>query len=327
MKKLKNRGPKSGYIFEEKTRYRDDVWRSISEARDNDMENKTVLIFPSNHDEEIKVVLGKGVKEENIYACDESAALLATAKWRKEYPKINILGVSLTRAIEKLHSAKIRIDVANFDFCSNLCESIFIDIATFIKYVASDSFCFGVTILKGREPALETLLAKMLFTDIKGSADRVKILAHFVANKCDIKIKEIVKSEYKSGAQYMSYGVYKTVNTEKVKADVLMVFNKNEQLIKETMALDDAFHDQQYKQWALKKQEKEAGYKKQRDIQNLFFKKRAELKTKIDRETGGVDGWGGGEWFGKNVSVDRHLSKNIDTFMEIESMPNHNIRY
>ena len=336
----KTRGPQEGYLSESKRQYRKNVWNNINNGFGGNMGDKKVLIFPSNHDAEIKQVLKSGVKEENIWACDESAALLATAKWRKVYPKINILGVKLERAIVKLNSAGIKIDAANFDFCSNLCGSVFVDVANFVNMVGSDVFCFGVTLLKGREGALETLLAKMLYTDIKGAADRVKVLVHFVVSKCKVRIRNIFQSEYKSGKQYMTYGVHKSIKISKIEADCSKVFVKYASSVRRVMAIDKAFYkaDNTYSHEINMipiigpSKKKAAIYNKKvavkKKLLKKFWKENNKLRKLMDDEWYSIEGYSdrrGEEYIGEQPGIMLFGSKEREIYRELLNMPYHRV--
>lgn len=326
---LSIRGPIQGYQTKEKDLYRKKVWENIRNAFHNHLSDKKVLIFPSNHDREIKVVLDSGVKEENIWACDENAAILASAKWHKEYPKINILGVKLERAIEKLYAKKIKIDIANFDFCSNLCESVFCDVANFIKFIASDYFCYSITILKGRETTVETLLAKMLFKDLKGAADRIKIHSRFVLRENDIVIKELYQSEYKSNTQYMSYGIFKTIKTKALENAVLSVFAENAGQIKKVLKLDTDFFDAKYEAWhhlnargLVTQKTRRIAEEKQEKIQEKFYEERDKLKEHIESQLRQTEGW---KWKGKELDIGRWSNDALRDYMNLMDIKCHRI--
>lgn len=328
---LKIRGPKQGYLTKEKAIYRKNVWDNIKKAFNYDLSDKKALIFPSNHDEEIKIALNSGIKEKNLWACDEKAAILATAKWRKTYPEINILGVKLERAIGKLYSKGIKIDIANFDFCSNLCATIFKDTANFINFVASDYFCFGITILKGREPAFEALLAKMLFSDIEGTINRVKILSHFLQQHCEIRIKKLFQSEYKSGPQYMSYGIYKTVTIKAIEKAVLEIFEANHDKILKLLKRDDKFLDMRHNRYRTKRsnlsysqfqKEQNKAFKKLQKLLDLFWKERNALEQYIDSCCRQVDGWSSG-YKGRDPFIFRGSSDAVNDYMNLIDIKSH----
>ena len=240
---MKVREPSTGYNTEHKQRYREDLYRHIQEAVCDNIHLKRLLFMPSNTDGEIKQALSIGIREENMWACDDNPAMLATAKWRKKYPKINILGSKLGRAIERLKEKNIKIDIVNLDLCTNLSQWMFDDTANLINSLMGDEILFAITLLKGRESSSETTLAKMLFKDMRGTADRISIVFNYLLTTFRIRGKILVKSEYSSKKFKMCYGLQHFVTEKTRKNERIEVYKTVHQDVKKVLAIDDAFHN------------------------------------------------------------------------------------
>jgi len=203
----KERGPANGYDFAEKQDYREAVWRAFAENV-IDVSSAKVLFFPGRLGLEIPVALRHGFKEENLIACDENAALIATAEWHKQYPRIKCYGSILVRAIERMKADKVRIDAANLDFCSNLCSSFYDNLQCLCDWpVLSDACLLAVTLLKGRESEalVDTVRATM---QTEGAIDRIGVARLYLA-KIGICTWGIVKGEYRSGTKNMVWAIWK----------------------------------------------------------------------------------------------------------------------
>lgn len=167
------RGPENEYDFEAKERYRLDVWDMMfaHATSGRGFEKVIVLILPGKHGREIPLLLEAGVREENIVAVDESAALIATAPWRKTYPAIRCYGNLLSRAASRMLADGVRIDAANLDFCGNFSTPLLEELKAFgAAGVLSRSACVAVTTLKGREhPEMVAILEQNLATCRRGN--------------------------------------------------------------------------------------------------------------------------------------------------------------
>lgn len=230
--------PKCGYLTKEKADYRANLYKGILKLSGDAIKDKTLLFMPSKNDAEIKMALSVGFREENLYACDDSAALLATAAWRKEYPKIKILGSRLSRAIERLKSGGVKIDVANLDLCSNLCSEVFTDLHNIARYFINPDIIIGLTLLKGRESASEACLAKMLHKNINGTIDRPQIAFHYILESFRGKGKIVLSEEYKSNNQVMCYALYHFISLEHIEKAIYHVFNGLHSEVKDALEID-----------------------------------------------------------------------------------------
>jgi len=309
---MKLRAPKNGYNFKEKVKYRETVWKTLSKNVKN-IQNKKILMFPAYDGDEIYVALKYGVQPKNIYACDENAGIIATAPWRKEFPEIQVFGTKLERTIERMGDMGIKIDVANFDFCSNLCKSVLDDLDNFVSKIATPDFYFALTMLKGREPAVENMLAKMIFKEINGTADRFKIACHYILNdklyKDKLYLTILKQSQYNSGNRKMSFGVaniknyYQTQkewyhknkekNKEKIKKRSKEYRSKNKEEInkkqREYVAKNrEKINKQQREYWEKNKEKRQKYYKKNKEEinkkQREYAAKNREKINKLKRE-------------------------------------------
>jgi hypothetical protein len=203
------RQPKQGYLTDTKNSYRNIVYENFFNLFKGKVGDKKLLFLPANHDEEIKVALKVGFKEENMYAVDDNPAMLATVKWRKDYPKINVIGARLGRAFERLKEKGIKIDAANLDLCTNLQLWMFEDLSYFVENVMSEECALGITLLKGRESSSEIALAKLISKTQTGAADRIKICYDYIMKTTEKSLmgKLWINEEYKSGNQIMVFGV------------------------------------------------------------------------------------------------------------------------
>jgi len=274
--------PKHGYLTEIKDAYRKDVWRQFALLTD-DPENAKVLMLPSNHSAEIEEALKIGIKEENIYACDENAAMLATAPWRKKYPKINILGNKLTRAMERLQERKIKIDIANLDLCTNLSKWMFEDIISLLKLLLKDKIILGLTLLKGRETSSETTLARMLFKGNNNVADRIEIVFQHIKSQPNICAAMQFKKEYKSGRQKMVYGVFDIISSDFFVKKADIIFETFREDIVNTLKVDADFYKINYGEPCANYYEKNKKKReKKKNLLKKYWKRVNKIKKKVE---------------------------------------------
>jgi len=151
MKKLpKKRGPRQGYDFKEKEKYRNLVYSHAVASFDPYVEKKRIMILPSLEGREIQIALGSGFKEENIIIVDDRPAIVATLK--RKYPKVKAYGVDLAIACEREAATGSKIDMLNADLCGNIGPSIYNKLRRITKSgVLNDGALFFITMLAGRE--------------------------------------------------------------------------------------------------------------------------------------------------------------------------------
>lgn len=204
---MKHGEPSHEYDTEQKREYREAVWSAFAQSVPV-VATAKVLFFPGRHGFEIPVALRYGFKAENLIACEENAALLATAKWRKDYPTIRCYGTELQRTAKRLAQEGVTLDAANLDFCSNLSQGIFGGIDALIQRgPIAPSFALAITVLKGREdPTLVSSIRALTGAD--GPIDRIKVLRAYITQVLSQCTWGVTKGEYRSGAQNMSFAVW-----------------------------------------------------------------------------------------------------------------------
>lgn len=207
--------PKDEYNSEQKAAYREAVWFAFAESVP-DVATAKVLFFPGRHGFEIPVALRHGFKAENLIACDENAAIIATAKWRKDHPEIRCYGTSLSRTIPRLVQDGIKLDAANLDFCSNLCSGLMADIMLLLTSQPSDAgLVVAVTMLKGREDKTIIDVARLVFQETNGAVDRPRLVQAWLVHSGYFS-RTVQRGEYRSGTKNMTFMVLRTKSAQSV---------------------------------------------------------------------------------------------------------------
>lgn len=325
---LEVRGPKTGYATTHKQEYRKNLYKHIQEAVCGNIHLKKLLFMPSNTDNEIKEALSIGIREENMWACDDNPAMLATTKWRKKYPKINILGSKLSHAIERLKEKNIKIDIVNLDLCTNLSQWMFDDVQNLIKYLMRDDMFFAITLLKGRESSSEVTLAKMLFTDMKEAADRISIIFYYLIQQINISGKILLNAEYVSGKQKMCYGLIHFVTNETIRNENIEVYKSLHQDVKRVLKIDSAFHDVIDDFWDLHGKKRRDRMRKLHNLRSTLKKQYwEEAQILFSKKRDLIDNLKFNNYQQNNRMEVIYLPhKAVGDFSKMEQMPNHRIR-
>lgn len=210
------RSPKNGYDFKEKSEYRLKVWSIFAEKIDT--ETAKVLFLPSKEGLEIPIALSCGFKEENLIAVDDCPAVIASSRWRKEYPKIKFYGNKLSRAAQRIRKDGIIIAAANLDLCGNISKPTINEIVDFISSGCLLGECvISLTMLCGREQTAVNTLAELFleakketFSGFKYSkfSKRIQVICALIHNKQGFNLKYEYEGSYKSGTQKMSFGIF-----------------------------------------------------------------------------------------------------------------------
>ncbi len=207
------RAPKNGYNFKEKNMYRHKVWSVFAEK--TNPETATVLFLPSKEGLEIPIALSYGFKEENLIAVDDCPAIIATSKWRKEYPKIRFYGNSLIRAAERIKNEGITIDAANLDLCGNISMPMIDAVTGFVfSGCLSGNSVLALTVLNGRESTAINTLADLYLKEKAYTSDfskRLQVFFSLIHGYHGYYLTHETQGEYKSGSQKMSYGIVSIV--------------------------------------------------------------------------------------------------------------------
>jgi hypothetical protein len=182
MKHAEARGPKAGYDGDTKQAYREAVWADMLKIASGRLMTDTVavlVVMPSSGTEEIDTLVVMGVDPLQIFAIDQSAAVIATSKWRKKYPEVRFAACKVSEAPAILKKRGLVAVAANLDLCCNFSDELVSEVDAFVAgHMSVDDFCFSVTVTKGREgKAINSLLS------LHGSDDRLpdKRIAALVA--------------------------------------------------------------------------------------------------------------------------------------------------
>lgn len=141
--------PSTNYQSGAKQKYRNEIWSELSRYY---KPGTIAVIMPARGCEEIEVAISYGVKEEDIFCFDASAAVIATSKWRKKYPNIMFAACSLGKLSDKIEKLKKPVSVANFDLCGNVAGDSVDEVDGFLcSGVMLQKCAFAINIAKGRE--------------------------------------------------------------------------------------------------------------------------------------------------------------------------------
>jgi hypothetical protein len=159
------RAPKGGYDTDVKNEYRVAVWGAIAPRviASLDDERAVCVIMPSREGLEIDVAVSRGIPPEKILCVDQSAAVIATSKWRKRWPQCRFFASKVSAVGEKMKKAGMVAVAANLDLCGNFSDETLFEVDTFLKTAPlSDSACIAVTMMKGREGSVTSRLLDRL---------------------------------------------------------------------------------------------------------------------------------------------------------------------
>ena len=153
--------PRDGYDFEAKAKYRLELWQSIRDELGPALWGEAhVGILPSSEGLEIDTLVALGMQPNRIHAFDRSAAILATAKWRKVYPEVRVYAGEIGRTIGRVAEAGHKLRALNLDLCGGFTAPM---VQTVSECISSESLhdaaVVAVTAMKGREsPSFFTAL-------------------------------------------------------------------------------------------------------------------------------------------------------------------------
>ena len=209
--------PKVGYATDAKQKYREDVWSCLlpawHEAKADDRAH--VLIMPSREGLEIDYLVSMGVPQDRIIAIDRSAAVIATSRWRKEFPKVKFFSTQVGDAYKKINAKGYVVACANLDYCTNFSTDFVEQTKSFISNVARFNFFrFGVTVAKGREGGALTLMLKKFAPSVCETIYEPRLAGLFAV--ADIKGFGVCgEGKYVSGKNPMAWGVFKYLSADK----------------------------------------------------------------------------------------------------------------
>lgn len=144
------RGPRGGYAFIEKDRYRAAIWAAFRDECQPFLAHAQAVLLPSSEGTEIEVALAHGFREGNLHVVDWNLKVVLALKER--FPAIQIYGCSLAEAMHQMAMDRTQIHVANFDLCGPVGN----ELLPTLQYSAASGVIapgglIAITILRGRE--------------------------------------------------------------------------------------------------------------------------------------------------------------------------------
>jgi hypothetical protein len=201
--------PRDGYDTPEKQKYRADVWTYLLPAWElaKNEPRAHILLMPSREGLEIKHVLSLGIPQEKIIAIDKSAAVIATSKWRKDYPDVKFFAVTVGNCGEKIRKNGYVIAAANLDFCANFCDGLVSEYANFRDSCPQFNITrTAITIAKGREGKALVSMIKAFASEMEAYAEPRMAALMACANR---KMEHVIwgQGSYVSGKNPMAWSV------------------------------------------------------------------------------------------------------------------------
>jgi len=257
---MKEIAPKGGYNFEEKQKYRKQIWDTF--AKELNPETAVVAFLPSKEGFEIPIALKRGFKEENLIAIDKNPALIACAGWRKEYPKVKFYGSNIIRATERILNDKINIDAVNLDLCGNLSLTMMQMVKKIvdenIKSIPNKKLIVAITMFEGREQHAINYMADIIIESSKpinhlyngfntntpeingiNLSKRLYVLLYDIFSKNDNieKIQGLNAGHYINNSRSkMAWGIFSFLTAEFLKKLAQNWYNENANKIKDIEA-------------------------------------------------------------------------------------------
>lgn len=237
-KEMKIRGPKDGYDFDAKQKYREKVWNFFEEWADKDSK---ILFFPSTEGLEIPLALSLGFKQENLIAVDDNPSAISESKWRKEYPNVKFYGGRLSKVIKQIENDKIKLYGANLDFCNNLSHELIEEFNSFVcSDILEEKCLISLTVMNGRESKSTNTIADLLIENMEYGIGKnyskdnfgfknkrlsvVACSAISKINKIDRYLQFQEDHSYMSGNIKMSYGFMEIAERRAIQEDLEFEF-------------------------------------------------------------------------------------------------------
>jgi hypothetical protein len=235
--------PRDGYDFEAKAKYRLELWQSIRDELGPALWGEAhVGILPSSEGLEIDTLVALGMQPNRIHAFDRSAAILATAKWRKVYPEVRVYAGEIGRTIGRVAEAGHKLRALNLDLCGGFTAPMVQTVSDCVKSNAMHGAAVvAVTAMKGRKsPAFFAALG-MTVQPTRADAllsvndDRRKHSSYREWYAAERVVDVFFRGEYKSTKTVMQYAVARVTrhgvrHTEKsyhVTAEMLLEYSAN----------------------------------------------------------------------------------------------------
>lgn len=201
--------PKAGYATDAKEAYRKAVWDAILST--NPDPEGHMLVLPSKEGLEIDHMVQRGIDPARIVGIDMNPAIIASAKWRDQYPDAVKMGVTVGKAWERLRAKGIKVSVANLDMCATVNSNL---VQQFTDFVLNAPRCgeltIAVTVAKGREESLIAALLKKNDCAPIFSCPRLNSLIHLagIADSPIWRLVPVAEGSYVSGRHPMAWAVF-----------------------------------------------------------------------------------------------------------------------
>lgn len=182
---MSRRAPSGGYRFQEKERYRREVWSVFQRyAPPSSCGNAGIMLMPSLEGLEIEEALGRGYAQKMLHAVDFNPAIVATLK--KRYREISTYGVSVDRAFGRMRDNGVALSGANFDLTGNFSWRIVQQMMRVNDSgVFNDGAVVAITLLRGRESPRAFELCDLMGRDIR-LRDFAQSIRHVAINRTQL---------------------------------------------------------------------------------------------------------------------------------------------
>ena len=204
------KAPKQGYDYPLKAQYRADVWSAIAtQLGPKKVPIAKVAILPSSEGLEIPLLLQLGFREENIYAIDSNPAILASARWRKQFPAVHVYGSAVEVALDRIRREGVVLDAANLDLCGGFTTPMIKAIGAALSVnVFQPLAVVALTMLKGREDPAVIAALRLFIGESTAETHSLRLdgmICH-IRNTSPLRwIAPLAGGQYKSGTQIMEW--------------------------------------------------------------------------------------------------------------------------
>lgn len=215
------------YNFANKRHWRRTLWNQIESLSNINRNNCIVVCLDTTQGGEVEFLLRRGYRPQNIYAVNYNVAQVVVMNKnisKRLGCKVNILGIGIDRAIQKIISQGITPNVVNMDFCSQLCKETINTMQNVSASLPSNSV-ISVNLLRGREK-WQNIIDVLCPSDNTSGTVEIENINDLDAARLDaIKLcmtrkgwswKNVVFGKYKSTSnQTMMFAVGKLCDTRR----------------------------------------------------------------------------------------------------------------
>lgn len=212
------RAPKGGYDTPEKDGYRRWVYDNLLPFRSTPKapeygKIEGVLCMPSSECAEIRFALSRGLPLGELYAADDSRAVVATIT--RTFPGIWAKSGSVESVVSKLSALGIQLQAINLDYCFKLSPELLRSVHAVASEPAAKYAVIFVNLLRGRE---ESFMSAILDSD-----EVEKVHQAVLANKehfcwegefdpTTADIKRLLAVKKAAGSYWMKTHAYRSSN-------------------------------------------------------------------------------------------------------------------